>query len=440
MDTAPKIFVGGLSPESTEDSIAAYFNDFGHVVHVEVKKDQLSGLPRGFGFVTFDAQEGVDAAVATNGQHSCDGRNVEVKPAAAQGKGPPPKGGCKGVRVAPPMPAIGSGHMMGKGSPYGKGPSGGKGKEKNKGWGGGKPAPIGKGYGPAPSAKGYGPSSAPRVYGHSPVVVPSSKAPKEKGKGKAFDSGKGKPYADPWAKGGDPGKGKGGDAGKGGKTHDRDDAKIFVGGLPKTTGQDGIADYFSVFGPVSNVQLKMDPHTGESRGFCFVTFEEAESATLALGEPEHQIDGKFVEVKSAMANGQPAPGQKGGGGQAVEALKIFTGGIPKTTTEEGITAFFSQFGTVTEVLLKRDEQGESKGFAFVSFAEEAAVAHCLNNYDANEIDGKWVEVKAAAAKGDAGAKGVGKGGKDFGKSGKGYGPKGGGKGFGKGGGKGWAPY
>merc|ERR1719215_214836 len=141
--------------------------------------------------------------------------------------------------------------------------------------------------------------------------------------------------------------------------------------------------------------MKMDPLTGMSRGFCFVTFTEASSAAATLGA-QHEIDGKFIEVKSAMVNGQPAPGQKGAG-KPTESKKIFVGGLSKTSTEEQITAYFAQFGSVTEVLLKRDPAGESKGFCFVSFEEEAAVAKVLNNYAANEIEGKWVEVKTAAA-------------------------------------------
>lgn len=59
-------------------------------------------------------------------------------------------------------------------------------------------------------------------------------------------------------------------------------------------------------------------------------------------------------------------------------------------------AYFSNFGGVLEVELKRDEATrESRGFAFVSFSDPSAVNSCLACYDQHCIGGKWVEVKKA---------------------------------------------
>lgn len=388
MDDAAKIFVGGIPQHCDESSVQAYFSGFGSVVHVEVKRDQETGNSRGFGFVTFDDPASVEAALAMNGQHNLDGKNVEVK--AAQQKG---SGGKDGK---------GKGKdTYGKGG--GKGPSPGSYLALGNGWGGSQPS----------YAKGFG---GGKDYGKGYASLGGGKA-------KGMDKGcKGKMKAAPW----DMGKGKGGET----KTFDRDDAKIFVGGLPKSATEESVAAYFGMIGPVTSVQMKMDPLTGGSRGFCFVTFEDAAVAAACTDITDHQIDEKWIEVKSAMVTGKPAPGQKGGAGAAsTEPLKIFVGGLLKTTTEDQIITYFSEFGTVVEVLLKKDEAGVSKGFAFVSFVEEAAVASVLNNYANNQIDGKWVEVKTASAqqaggKGDKGAKGGLFGPKGYSPKGYSFGPKG----------------
>uniref|UniRef100_A0A7S0AKH3 RRM domain-containing protein n=1 Tax=Pyrodinium bahamense TaxID=73915 RepID=A0A7S0AKH3_9DINO len=81
---------------------------------------------------------------------------------------------------------------------------------------------------------------------------------------------------------------------------------------------------------------------------------------------------------------------------AAEANKIFVGGLLKVTTEDEIKEFFSQFGTVVEVLLKREAAtGISRGFGFVTFADDVSLQKALQNYNHNAISGKWVDVRRA---------------------------------------------
>lgn len=129
---------------------------------------------------------------------------------------------------------------------------------------------------------------------------------------------------------------------------------------------------------------------------------------------------------SNWSSGESAGSNWGDAGKAktpvvTDSKKIFVGGLSKTTEEAAITEFFSIFGTVEEVILKRDwETGASKGFAFVSFAEDGAVQQVLSTYDVNEIDGKWVDVKVAEAKGSGKGGEKGKAGGKEGKDGKGF--------------------
>jgi RNA recognition motif-containing protein len=57
---ADKIFVGGLSWQTTEESLRYHFEQYGPVVSVEVMRDRNTGDPRGFAFVVFKDIDTVD--------------------------------------------------------------------------------------------------------------------------------------------------------------------------------------------------------------------------------------------------------------------------------------------------------------------------------------------------------------------------------------------
>jgi RNA recognition motif-containing protein len=83
-----KIFVGGLSWQTTEESLRFHFEQYGPVVSVEVMKDRNTGEPRGFGFVVFEDPTTVDL-VMDEPTHEINHKIVDVKRAQARGVAPP---------------------------------------------------------------------------------------------------------------------------------------------------------------------------------------------------------------------------------------------------------------------------------------------------------------------------------------------------------------
>jgi len=82
-----KLFVGGLSWDTTDQSLRAAFERFGPVSEAKVITDRDSGRSRGFGFVTFDEAEHADAAIAELNGAEIDGRPVRVDEAQAKQRG-----------------------------------------------------------------------------------------------------------------------------------------------------------------------------------------------------------------------------------------------------------------------------------------------------------------------------------------------------------------
>ncbi len=80
-----KIFVGGLSWQTTEETLRYHFEQYGEVVSVEVMRDRNTGDPRGFAFVVFGEDATVDL-VMSNLPHEINHKVVDVKRAQARGE------------------------------------------------------------------------------------------------------------------------------------------------------------------------------------------------------------------------------------------------------------------------------------------------------------------------------------------------------------------
>jgi cold-inducible RNA-binding protein len=76
-----KLFVGGLSFNTTENDIQSAFAEHGSVSEVNVIMDRMTGKSKGFAFVTMGSpQEAQTAITAMNGK-VLDGRNLTVNEA-----------------------------------------------------------------------------------------------------------------------------------------------------------------------------------------------------------------------------------------------------------------------------------------------------------------------------------------------------------------------
>ncbi len=62
-----RYFVGGLSPNTTSDSMRRFFIAFGKVVDATVMIDRETGRGKGFGFVTFEDAVNVEQFVGKIG-------------------------------------------------------------------------------------------------------------------------------------------------------------------------------------------------------------------------------------------------------------------------------------------------------------------------------------------------------------------------------------
>jgi len=135
-----KMFVGGISWDTTEQGLSDYFSSYGQLESVKLITDRETGRSKGFAFVVFYEQNDLESVLA-QGSHEIDGRSVTPRRATPGGGG----GGRGGGRGR----GGGGGYGGGRGGGgYGGGGRGGGGY----GGGGGGYRQGGGGYG----GGGYG--------------------------------------------------------------------------------------------------------------------------------------------------------------------------------------------------------------------------------------------------------------------------------------------
>ncbi|RDX75482.1 Heterogeneous nuclear ribonucleoprotein 1 [Mucuna pruriens] len=74
-----KLFIGGISWDTTEDKLKEHFGNYGDVLSTSVMREKNTGKPRGFGFVVFADPSILDRVLED--KHVIDGRTVDAKKA-----------------------------------------------------------------------------------------------------------------------------------------------------------------------------------------------------------------------------------------------------------------------------------------------------------------------------------------------------------------------
>jgi cold-inducible RNA-binding protein len=100
------------------------------------------------------------------------------------------------------------------------------------------------------------------------------------------------------------------------------------------------------------------------------------------------------------------------------AKKLFVGSLSWDTNDAKLNQVFSEFGEVTEAKVITDrDSGRSRGFGFVTFADDEAADRAMAALNETELDGRTIKVNVAQDRNRGGGGGGGRGGGGGGRGG-----------------------
>ena len=86
--------------------------------------------------------------------------------------------------------------------------------------------------------------------------------------------------------------------------------------------------------------------------------------------------------------------------------KLFIGNLSWNIDDDGLQQAFEKFGSMEEVRVIKDrETGRSRGFGFITFAEEESAQNAISEMDGADLDGRTIKVNEAQDKPRGGGRG-----------------------------------
>ena len=77
-------------------------------------------------------------------------------------------------------------------------------------------------------------------------------------------------------------------------------------------------------------------------------------------------------------------------------MKVYVGNLPYKVDDRALKEMFSEYGEVTEAVVISDKySGRSKGFGFVTFADDEAGKKAIDAMNGKEFEGRELKVNEA---------------------------------------------
>ncbi|XP_028681170.2 squamous cell carcinoma antigen recognized by T-cells 3 [Erpetoichthys calabaricus] len=161
----------------------------------------------------------------------------------------------------------------------------------------------------------------------------------------------------------------------------KDNVTVFVSNLSFSLEnlEEKLKEIFEGCGPVE--QIRPIYKRGMFRGYCYVQFENQNSAAEALKLDRKEIEGRPMFVSPSVDKSKNPDFKVFKYSTSMEKHKIFISGLPFSCTKEQLEEMCKEHGIIKDIRLVTNRSGKPKGLAYVEFENDSQASGAVLKMD-----------------------------------------------------------
>ncbi|XP_008688572.2 nucleolin [Ursus maritimus] len=179
---------------------------------------------------------------------------------------------------------------------------------------------------------------------------------------------------------------------------DRDARTLLAKNLPYKVTQDELKEVFE-----DAVEIRLVSKDGKSKGIAYIEFKTEADAEKTLEEKQGtEIDGRSISLYYTGEKGQ-SQDYRGGKNStwSGESKTLVLSNLSYNATEETLQEVFEK---ATFIKVPQNQNGKSKGYAFIEFASFEDAKEALNSCNKREIEGRAIRLELQGPRGSPNAR------------------------------------
>ncbi|KAF8403181.1 hypothetical protein HHK36_011278 [Tetracentron sinense] len=168
---------------------------------------------------------------------------------------------------------------------------------------------------------------------------------------------------------------------------------LFVKNLNDSIDTVRLHEMFSKFGNILSCKVMMSLD-GKSKGYGFVQLDSEESANSAI----EKINGSFVGGKQIYVGNFVKKSERAQSSPDAKYTNLYVKNLDHDVTEELLKERFSEFGKITNLVISKESNGNSRGFGFVNFDSPNDAKLAMEAMHGTQLGSKAIYVARAQKK------------------------------------------
>ncbi|KAI4748108.1 polyadenylate binding protein, partial [Aureobasidium sp. EXF-8846] len=170
---------------------------------------------------------------------------------------------------------------------------------------------------------------------------------------------------------------------------------VFIKNLDVAIDNKALHDTFAAFGNILSCKVAQDEH-GNSKGYGFVHYETAEAANAAI----KSVNGMLLNEKKVFVGHHIPKKDRMSKFEEMKAnfTNVYVKNIDTGVTDDEFRVLFEKYGDITSASLAHDNEGKSRGFGFVNFANHEDANKAVDELHESDFHGQKLYVGRAQKK------------------------------------------